>query len=294
MKSTIRLMLKEVLAFIYCLYGGLKKFIGDKKSPRLRVLLYHNVPMNSIPVFERQIKYIQKKWNFISPKDFKNFLEGDLTLSADSVLLTFDDGFKSNRWIAESVLEKYQIKAIFFVVTKFIEISDKEEARRFVSDHIIPDAPRDEKLDQYNMDIADLQYLRDKGHEIGSHTMTHAKLTHDLAFEKIELELNGSKQFLEERLNLSVQHFAYTFGNIESFSDVALGVATKSYDFIHTGLRGINCKGENSKFCIRRDPIDLRESHRLINFYLAGGADIWYKESLRTFAQWLGSLRANN
>ncbi|MEO0223568.1 MAG: polysaccharide deacetylase family protein [candidate division WOR-3 bacterium] len=47
------------------------------------------------------------------------------------VLLTFDDGLKSQYENALEILEKYNIKAIFFIPTKIIELKSKEEMEFF-------------------------------------------------------------------------------------------------------------------------------------------------------------------
>ena len=64
----------------------------------------------------------------------------------NNLLITFDDGLISNRIVAEKVLNPLGIKAIFFVVTDFIDIKNVDDARQFVADNIIPKAKKRKSL----------------------------------------------------------------------------------------------------------------------------------------------------
>ncbi len=57
---------------------------------------------------------------------FESYFKNDMC-----VLLTFDDGLKSQYENALEILEKYNIKAIFFIPTKIIELKSKEEMEFF-------------------------------------------------------------------------------------------------------------------------------------------------------------------
>ena len=66
--------------------------------------------------FYSQIKFLAKKYECIlsNPQD-KNKIK---------FLLTFDDGFLDNFLIALPILKKFNLKAIFFIPTKFIDTKD--------------------------------------------------------------------------------------------------------------------------------------------------------------------------
>ena len=49
--------------------------------------------------------------------------------NGDNLMITFDDGFFSNRDIAEKILNPMGIQALFFVVSDFVNIDDHDEAK---------------------------------------------------------------------------------------------------------------------------------------------------------------------
>jgi peptidoglycan/xylan/chitin deacetylase (PgdA/CDA1 family) len=69
------------------------------------------------------------------------------------------------------------------------------------------------------------------GVSIGSHSMTHALLTHESKDRKHD-EISGSRQMLEARLKRPVEHFAYPDGRFDSSTVIATAAA--GYRFAYT------------------------------------------------------------
>ncbi|MBE6904517.1 MAG: hypothetical protein E7480_07930 [Ruminococcaceae bacterium] len=106
----------------------------------LPILLFHHlvkdeyaqqVSGNSIihteSQFEAQIKILYDNgYKAVSHEDAIAFLKGEKTLRRKSVLITFDDGYKSNIAIAAPILRKYGYKAILFSMTRFYDVPDME------------------------------------------------------------------------------------------------------------------------------------------------------------------------
>ena len=116
----------------------------------------------------------------ISPYTYAGFDRGLVTI-------TFDDGWEGNTQTALPVMQLYGFKSNQFYATTYIEnpwVSNPEEL---------------------------IQQFIDDGHEIGSHTITHPDLT-TLSEEEVIQELEGSKQFLEDYLGISIQYFATPYG----------------------------------------------------------------------------------
>jgi len=65
------------------------------------------------------------------------------------------------------------------------------------------------------MDTGQIQAMTDDGWEIGSHSMTHPHLP--LVPDQIYYEAGQSKEFLASEFGVSVETFAYPFGEIDSF-----------------------------------------------------------------------------
>ena len=90
-----------------------------QENNSIRILVYHHIENENFSKFENQIKILKKEWNFITPNEFENHIKGTKKLSGKNLLLTFDDGFKSNFIVANEILKKLDIKGIFFVPSDF-------------------------------------------------------------------------------------------------------------------------------------------------------------------------------
>ncbi|WP_060918731.1 polysaccharide deacetylase family protein [Leptotrichia wadei] len=86
-------------------------------------LMYHSIDSEKnkggifVDEFEEHIKWIKDKKTF-KMEELKGL---DYTLPPNSILITFDDGYKNNYTLAFPILKKYNMKATIFLNTKFIE-----------------------------------------------------------------------------------------------------------------------------------------------------------------------------
>lgn len=283
-------LLHKMLELVYPVLRIKNKIFKKHKQGRLRVFLYHDIQPDEVELFAKQIKWLSKHWKFITPQDFESMLSGDMPIEQDSLLLTFDDGFFSNRTVAEEVLDPLGIKAIFFVVSEFADLTDKESSYRFIVNNIFPDLHiNDVPAHWYNLKWDELESMHYSGHTIGSHTATHARLSELTETSRLNDEVVNSANMLEERLGFKIKHFAYTFGDLDSISRDALAVASERFDFVYSGLRGFNTS-TTSSYAIRRDSVTPRDSLSLIGAFLEGGADSRYRKSREVLDDWVRNL----
>lgn len=98
------------------------------------------------------------------------------------VSVTFDDGWESSYTEGAPVLQKYDILTTHYILSG--------------------------QFDRYNyLSEEQVLSLQHAGHEIQSHTVTHADLT-QLTNEELQLELQQSKQDISELTGRKVTHFA--------------------------------------------------------------------------------------
>ena len=109
-----------LLFFIFVIYNKTRKNF-------VLCLMYHSVDSEKgkggifVDEFEEHIKWIKDKKTF-KMEELKGL---NYTLPQNSILITFDDGYKNNYTLAFPILKKYNMKATIFLNTKFIE---KDEA----------------------------------------------------------------------------------------------------------------------------------------------------------------------
>ena len=269
--------------------------LGLVNPNRLRVLLYHDIPTNEEDSFYNQLVWLQKDWNIVTPLQFEEMISGKAPIEGNNLLITFDDGLASNRVIAEKILNPMGIKAIFFVVSEFIKIKNHLEARNFVSKYIIPESNiKDIPGHWRNMQWIDLSALLSQGHTIGYHTKTHKRLSECISESELEEEIVLGAKEIALKLAIDVKHFAYTFGDIDSFSKDALLLANSQFSFMYSGLRGNN-EGNISSVAIRRDSAARQLSNheyvlfnnKLLDACLDGFVDFRYISSNKKLDSWV-------
>ncbi len=84
-------------------------------------LFFEDVVSASPAGFERQVKYLVENYNVISFDAFIEGVKGEKTLSKNSVIITFDDGYKDNYLNAYPILKKYNVPATIFLSTHHVD-----------------------------------------------------------------------------------------------------------------------------------------------------------------------------
>ena len=87
--------------------------LGLASPHRLRVLFYHDIAPHDQPHFAAQLRWLARSWNLVSPKQFAAMVSGEEPIRGRNLLLTFDDGFASNRVVAEEVLNPWEYLPCF-------------------------------------------------------------------------------------------------------------------------------------------------------------------------------------
>lgn len=251
-----------------------------KKKTSLRILVYHDIKNKNFILLHNQLKYLKRNWNFITPLEFENHINNKKRLKGKNLLITFDDGFKSNYYVAKKILDKLNIKGIFFVPSDFVQIKSKKKSLNFVKHNILDNFSKNNENKIYNISINNIRSLIKTGHTIGCHTKTHQNLALLTSKKKLQNEIIKSADILKKLLNINIKHFAFTYGNYNSMSNNSLKLAFSKYDFVYSCLRGDNFNNIK-KSIIKRDAIYLEKGNNLIDIFLSGLIDLKYYNQVR-------------
>ena len=155
-----------------------------------------------------------------------NSVLGYPTISADEkkgevkvVGFIFSDGLKSQFTYAKPILDKYGFKATFDVICNNVG-----------------------KKDGY-MNWGEIKTLHDGGNDIGSHSMSHVRLT-NLSKSSIEYEVGNSKKCLQD-YGINPVSFEYPFSE-GSDNKTVVEIVAKYYDLATRGndpLMFLRCDG---------------------------------------------------
>lgn len=190
---------QELVIPLYHLDKGGLKTTGYQTVP---VLLYQRFTKNNPgkmtvgeAAFEEQMKYIKSNgYNVITLDQLLNFLDFKEEIPKKSVVITFDDGWRSIYDIAFPILKNYGFPATLFVYTDFIG------GRKAMS-------------------WKQIKELSENGFDIQCKTKTHrdlAKLKNNESFkdyfESIKLEISYPKKLIKQRLGIDCSCLAYPYG----------------------------------------------------------------------------------
>ena len=250
------------------------KFVPQKKG--LVFLTLHHLDKSEFEWVCQVLDYLQGFCDFLDPKEIEH---PEYTLRESSrtqIILTFDDGFRCHKKIVDQCLDSRNIKAIFFIPTAFVGLTG-EKAFEFTKRNFFPNSsPKKLEKDSYDaMNWDDLDSLVKSGHIIGAHTRSHPMLSR--IFEtQLNSEISEAADFLEEKLNIKVSHFAYPFGSIESVDALAFAEAKKRFAWAYSNIRGMG-KDSPCRHFIYRQNIVPKSPIWLVEAIVKGRLDFRYK-----------------
>jgi peptidoglycan/xylan/chitin deacetylase (PgdA/CDA1 family) len=194
--------LKTLAGWLIFQSGLYRRFLRD----RAVIVVFHRIndayPDNPITCgeaqFESFVRFFARFFDVVPLTELLHRLENGASLGS-TLTITFDDGYRGNATIAAPILERHGLRACFFVTTGFIG-TDK-----------IPWWDREAGVPTQWMTWEMVRGLRAAGHEIGSHTSTHANLG-ALAPQDARREIAEGKARLEAELSESSGLFAYPYG----------------------------------------------------------------------------------
>ena len=259
---------------------NLINFSRSHKKNSLRVMMLHDTPEKDHIVYINQIKFLIKNgWKFLDPKQFIYKKIAKKKFYGKNLVITFDDGLKSNKIFAKKLKDKFGIKSIFFVPYEFIIMKKKNDIKNFCLKKLRLNKKNYSNL---NLNFRDLKYLINNGHIIGSHTLSHPNLKKIEDQNKLNKEIKGSKKLLSNLLKTKINTFAFTYGTLKDINKKSLKLSLKYYDLVFTGIRGNNL--ENNKVLFR-DEINSKYSLSMCSSFLDGNADFIYNNSRKKLLQ---------
>lgn len=312
-------------------YFPLNKIFTNNRN--YAVLCYHRIaatdkildkrnPLSGLEVhqeiFEKQIMFLKNKFKILSLDDLKTHIEQKNKDFAISI--TFDDGYLDNFNLALPILEKHNVPATIFVITRFLEKNDfmwwyflwdnlNNQKFIFINSKKIYLKDKSDITNWYGIlskEVIELNYKSQKDYldkvfgnnlnfnyknlildfdqlidlskneliEIGSHTLTHAKLT-TLNDEEIFEELSVSKKIIEEKIKKKVNYLAYPYGGTNEVNNKIIKIAEQAgYQMAFSTKRPF--EQTNNFFDIPRINIDNNFEKKRLTSKINGFDDFLY------------------
>lgn len=264
MKSKKVLMISKMMN-IFGLVNLLLYFQKLKyKNKYIRAVNYHGTPKKYQYNFEEQLIFFKQNYTAANLIDLENLLNGKWEKEKPGIIISFDDGLKSNYDVAMPLLEKYGFIGWFFIPASLIGKGNCK--------------PQDKTStkDCSYMNWEDIIKLSSH-HIIGCHTLTHCRFFSNTSEHKLKEEIINSKKLLEQKLNKRNDIFCWVGGEENTYTTKAakyIREAGYKYSFMTNNQPIFH---STNRFQLQRTNIEAEWPLSLVKFYLSGIMDIIYK-----------------
>lgn len=174
------------------------------------ILMYHQIgkpnrrgtPFRALTVrpddFARQMRWMRRLgYRGLSMRDLMPYLRGELQGKVFGI--TFDDGYRNVFQNAMPVLDK-----LGFTATNYLVANQFDGGNVWDADIGVPRSTL--------MSVAEMRQWAAFGHEVGSHTLDHVRLS-EMQAEEARRQIVESKDVLEQALGAPVTAFCYPYGD---------------------------------------------------------------------------------
>ncbi len=185
----------------------------NNNQPATAVLLYHRMGWPKLGslvagqyvvpgLFKSQLNYLTtQEWSATLLADAVAQCKSGKPETRNQYCVTFDDGYLSVYEHACPALVDCGARATIYVVASCVGgINDWDRKA----------GDQEERM----MTAAQVRELADNGFEIGSHTLTHPRLT-EIDDDQLQRELIDSKHRLEDIIGKPVESFSYPYGDYD-------------------------------------------------------------------------------
>lgn len=234
----------------------------------LRVINYHATPLEAAASFERQLEFYVRHFSTAGPHDLEALLAGVSRPPRPGLLITFDDGYRSNYDIAAPLLEQYGFRGYFFVPQAYIADSrDSADAAFAAGDSNEPE-PR--------MTWAECADLESRGHRIGCHSRTHVRLSDRLSAEQLADEICAAGREIGERIGHQIEDFCWVGGEEWSYGSAAFEEIVRAGYARAFATNLLPVTPGSSPLWIERTNVEADWTLSQVRFYLSGLMDLAY------------------
>jgi peptidoglycan/xylan/chitin deacetylase (PgdA/CDA1 family) len=241
----------------------------------LRCVNYHDTPAEDAKSLDAHFRFYAERYHSVGKQELLEFFQtGSWPHTKPGIIITFDDGLRSNYTTAVELLEEHGLTGWFFLPVEFIDAAN-ENSMAWAEGHRIQFRQTYEN-GRIAMSWDEVKDLEERGHVLGCHTMSHCRMYEEVPAEQVEREIVTGKAVLEERLGHEVESYCWVGGEPRTYSaDAKRAVERAGYVFSF-----MSC---SSPIVASTNPLHIHRSHvdspwklELVRMQLSGLMDLLY------------------
>lgn len=181
------------------------------RRPYVIIVTYHDTPYSQRSELRKHMEWYRN--NFVNCKidDLRGLLDDGLWQhNKPGLIISFDDGLRSNFDVALPLLEEFGFTGWLMVPPGFVEESPSKQDS-FAKSCLIQFSS-DPGIDRIAVSWEELRDIERRGHIVTCHAMNHKRLSNQLSPLELEVEIKDGKKLMESKLGHSMNLFTWVGG----------------------------------------------------------------------------------
>lgn len=241
-------------------------------GPMIRAVNYHGVGRGDLPMFEAHLRYYAGRYDNVTLEQLAAFHAGTWRPRRPGMIISFDDGLRTDYDVVAPALERAGFTGWFFVPVDMIELPPEKQYATARASRITPvEEEPDGRVFMSPAEVRDLAHR----HVVGCHTASHVRLSAQLGPERLHAEIVEARARLEAHAGTAIPVFCWVGGEEGAYSRTAATVirdAGFSYSFM---TNSYPIRPGDNPLQLDRTNIEAHYTVPLVGLFLSGVMDVW-------------------
>lgn len=284
-------MLKKIIQLLFLI--ALLVMPVNPALASVSILCYHEVDRagDSFAVshqrLENQLKYMKEQgYHFVSLDEYIRYTKGEVQLPEKSVMVTFDDGYRSFYTKAYPLLKKYQVPGMLAIVSSWTNHEEKpndvrdtaswEELREMEASGLVTVVSHTHAMHKQQ----EINPQGSRNGVVGSHLYVNGHYETDAEYaSRVKNDIDEVQRLFQEKLGHKCRAMVWPYG---IYTKEAVEIARASgmeATFLLEG--GVNEPGENSRLYAKRMIMESNFDMQRLKKLLTVNHDSWDSSGIR-------------
>lgn len=295
----------KVLLSCLCLFCF---FLGSWQPAEgaVAVFCYHEVDRAndgfavSHQQLEEQIRYMKKQgYRFVSLDEYLRYTKGELALPEKSVMITFDDGYRSFYTKVYPLLEKYQVPGMLAIVSSWTNQEEKpNDVRDTASWEELQEMEKSGLVTvvSHTHAMHKQQAINPQGGRngvVGSHLYVNGHYETDAEYKaRVKNDIDEVQRLFQEKLGHKSRVMVWPYGiYTKEAVDIALAAGMEGTFLLDGGMNGV---GTDARLYARRMIMERDVTVQKLKKLLTVDHDAWDSKNLRMAQVDLDNIYSKN